>query len=92
MSHYDKFAAYYDAMYSDRKEDVEFYVSMAQEVDAPVLECGCGTGRILIPLVQSGLDVWGVDSSNAMLDILRSKAQQAESFYEIDFLGNNFVK
>jgi SAM-dependent methyltransferase len=41
--------------------------------DRPVLELGVGTGRVACGLVSRGLDVWGVDSSQAMLDQLAEK-------------------
>jgi SAM-dependent methyltransferase len=39
-----------------------------------VLELGVGTGRLAIPLAQLGLEVWGVDASDAMLARLREKS------------------
>jgi SAM-dependent methyltransferase len=55
--------------------DVGFYVERcAGARDEPVLELGCGTGRITLPLVTSGRTVVGVDRSAAMLERLRAKA------------------
>ena len=42
-----------------RSEDVPFWLSMAQEIGGPILELGCGTGRILKPLVEAGHEVGG---------------------------------
>src|SRR4051794_4034776 len=39
----------------------------------PVLELGVGTGRLALPLAARGIEVWGVDNSEAMLDRLRAK-------------------
>jgi SAM-dependent methyltransferase len=39
----------------------------------PVLELGIGTGRIALPLARRGVSVCGVDSSQAMVDRLRTK-------------------
>ncbi len=39
----------------------------------PVLELGCGTGRLAIPLAELGTEVHGLDASAAMLDRLRTK-------------------
>ncbi len=41
--------------------------------DGPVLELGIGTGRIALPLVQRGIEVHGVDASEAMVAKLREK-------------------
>ena len=47
--------------------DVDFYLERAQITGGPVLDAGCGTGRVSIPLVEAGFDVTGVDLSAAML-------------------------
>ena len=75
MNDYDEIAQYYDSMYSDRKDDIEFYVELAGQASAPVLECGCGTGRILLPIAQSGIEIWGFDSSARMLSIAERKTE-----------------
>ena len=53
--------------------DVRFYVEQARESAGPVLELGCGTGRILLPVAEAGIDVVGLDLSPDMLDVLRAK-------------------
>jgi len=45
-------------LYSDRA-DVPFYLPMAREAAGDVLELGCGTGRVLIPLAQAGVGITG---------------------------------
>ncbi len=54
--------------------DIAFYVDRCAGACEPVLELGCGTGRITLPLVTSGRTVVGVDRSAAMLERLRAKA------------------
>lgn len=73
MSEFDEIAAFYDVMYSDRREDVTMYVDFATIIGGPILECGCGTGRVLFPVAEKGIEIWGIDSSEKMLDIARSK-------------------
>ncbi|MBP2311341.1 class I SAM-dependent methyltransferase [Azospirillum soli] len=53
--------------------DVAFYKEQAEATGGPVLEIGCGTGRLTIPLARAGHKVWAVDISAAMLDQLRAK-------------------
>jgi SAM-dependent methyltransferase len=53
--------------------DVPFYVAQARECGGPVLELGCGTGRVLLPVAEAGIDVVGLDASRDMLDGLREK-------------------
>src|SRR5690606_39167723 len=57
--------------------DVPFYIDLAREAAAaghPVLELGCGTGRVTIPVARAGVEVVGLDNAPAMLDVARRKA------------------
>ena len=56
---------------------VAFYRQFCRREPAagPVLELGCGNGRILLPLLAEGIDVVGVDASMGMLAALSRKAQ-----------------
>jgi SAM-dependent methyltransferase len=56
-------------------QELAFYRHFMHELPGPVLELGCGTGRLLIPYVQEGLPVEGLDCSRAMLEICCKKAQ-----------------
>jgi SAM-dependent methyltransferase len=55
--------------------DVQFYVDEAARSDGPVLELGCGTGRILLPIARSGRPIHGLDESSSMLARCRAKVQ-----------------
>ncbi|MXY46787.1 MAG: methyltransferase domain-containing protein, partial [Chloroflexi bacterium] len=79
ISPYDDWASIYDAVYSYVVEDIPFYVEEAVRSGAPVLELGCGTGRIAIPVAQSGVDIVAIDSSSAMLERARSKSESAHT-------------
>lgn len=54
-------------LYKERR-DVAFYVDLAKERGGSVLEVGCGTGRILVPTARAGVEIDGLDQSQAMLD------------------------
>jgi SAM-dependent methyltransferase len=71
---YESVAELYDHVvpYATRG-DIEFFVQEARAADGDVLELGCGTGRVLIPLARAGIRITGLDSSAAMLDVLRQK-------------------
>jgi SAM-dependent methyltransferase len=71
---YAPIAALYDFAYSDFNDDLDFYENLARISDGPVLELGVGTGRVAIPLAQSGFEVVGVDTSPAMLALARDRA------------------
>jgi SAM-dependent methyltransferase len=77
-AYWDAFAAYYDAAYGEDAtpipDDREFYRERARAADGPVLEVGCGTGRIYLELLRDGVDAYGIDLSTGMLDRLREKA------------------
>jgi SAM-dependent methyltransferase len=77
---YGAVAEFYDFVppYRERA-DVAFYVDAARESGGPVLEVGCGTGRVLIPTARAGIDIVGVDASPRMLEILRRRLQQEPS-------------
>jgi ubiquinone/menaquinone biosynthesis C-methylase UbiE len=53
--------------------DAAFYLALARESGGPVLELGCGTGRVLLPIAREGIDCVGVDASADMLAVLREK-------------------
>ena len=66
---YSAIAHYYDAENTDKTDDIGLYLALAEKYGGPILEVGCGTGRVMIPLAQKGYEVHGVDSVRAMLDI-----------------------
>jgi SAM-dependent methyltransferase len=51
--------------------DIGFYVDAARESGGPVLELGCGTGRVLIPTARAGIEITGLDASSGMLAVCR---------------------
>ena len=65
-------AARYDALFQDLDFDRSFYLALAKH-SGPVLEVTCGTGRILIPCLEAGVDIEGVDLYAPMLERLRAK-------------------
>lgn len=67
-------AEFYDSVVPYReRQDVNFFVEMAQRSGGPVLELGCGTGRVLIPTAKSGIEIVGLDASPLMLSVCREK-------------------
>ena len=76
---WDDYADFYDwenAQTLDRR-DVRFWQDMAQRADGPVLELGCGTGRVTIPVARTGARIVGVDRSAEMLAHARRRARRA---------------
>jgi SAM-dependent methyltransferase len=76
---YEAIAPFYDLIHADLTADITFLLSLAAETGGPILELGCGTGRLLLPLAHAGYEVTGLDSSPAMLERARQRlAQEAD--------------
>jgi len=72
---YDRYSSeFYD--YHAKRGDVNFYVNFTVESGGPVLEIGCGTGRILIPTARAGIRITGLDMSGGDVEDMRRKAQR----------------
>lgn len=56
-------------------EELAFYRAHVEQARGPVLEVMCGSGRFLVPLLQAGADIDGVDASEDMLDACRQRCQ-----------------
>lgn len=70
LAHYSD-PQYYDLTYGERKHDVAYYVTQARSAgDGRVLEYGCGSGRITLPMAQAKASVTAVDLSAPMLSAL----------------------
>lgn len=76
MSDMYRWADYYDLTQRGLAGDVDFYVDLARQSGGKVLDLGCGTGRISIPMAQAGLEVTGLDLSADMLEKARMKAEE----------------
>ncbi|ERI09639.1 class I SAM-dependent methyltransferase [Aneurinibacillus aneurinilyticus] len=88
VAHYD-WTDYYDIVSNGLDRDVEFYTSLGLEADGTVLDLGCGTGRISIPMALKGIEVVGVDASEKMLEKARAKADMAQVNDKITFIHDD---
>lgn len=75
VSEYFEQADLYDHLYPGLPGDVEFYLGLAQEATPPVLELGCGTGRVTLPIARAGVPIVGLDAAAPMLRVARHKAE-----------------
>ncbi len=55
------------------KPELQFYLNEIKNTNGKVLEAGVGTGRIFVPALNAGADIYGVDHSEQMLGILKGK-------------------
>ena len=69
---YEGLAEFYEWEHRDFRDDVPLYLGFAGSVPGAILDAGCGTGRLLIPLAKAGYAVTGVDRSADMLRLARA--------------------
>lgn len=91
---YDSTAHIYDLHYGAEESHANksFYGELAREHGGPILEPACGTGKLAIWLATQGYEIVGLDISNRMLEVARTKAQKLPeeatnriSFFQADF-------
>jgi ubiquinone/menaquinone biosynthesis C-methylase UbiE len=88
---WDQYADFYDwenAQTLDRR-DVKFWQDMARRAKGPVLELGCGTGRVTIPVARTGARVFGVDRSEEMLGHARRRAKRARLTEQVSWVRSD---
>ena len=76
--YYGMLAEFWDLFRGDTStwDDRFFYLDVVKKYGDPVLDVGCGTGRILLDFLQQGIDIDGVDNSPDMLQLLQQKAEK----------------
>src|SRR5947209_16870980 len=67
---WDEYAPFYDWENAQTlgRRDVPFWRRVASAARGPVLELGCGTGRVSLPIARAGVDLVGIDRSAPMLE------------------------
>jgi SAM-dependent methyltransferase len=75
--YYGMMAEFWDLFRGDTStwDDRFFFLDVVKKYGQPVLDVGCGTGRILLDFIQQGIDIDGMDNSPEMLARLRQKAE-----------------
>ena len=56
--------------FSPDDPDFRFYSTLCRDTNGPILELGCGTGRLLVPILRDGADIEGLDVSRPMIEAL----------------------
>lgn len=74
---WDEYAPFYDWENTQTlgRRDVAFWKRLVSTIEGPVLELGCGTGRISAPLARAGAHVVGIDRSAPMLERAHKRAR-----------------
>jgi SAM-dependent methyltransferase len=72
------YARFYDLIYHQLRDSVDrkFFLDQIGLAKGKILETGVGTGRIFIDALKNGADIYGIDISRSMLDILYSGLNQ----------------
>ncbi|MEA1885988.1 MAG: class I SAM-dependent methyltransferase [Bacteroidota bacterium] len=75
------FARFYDTIYHRMRDgaDSEYFRKLIRQTDGRVLEIGVGTGRLFMNAIEDGADIYGIDISESMLDILFSKLDKKQA-------------
>jgi len=94
---YDSFIAdYYDEspIVKGRLQDVAFYRNAVRDFGDPVLELGCGTGRITMALAEAGKRITGVDLSGRMLEraVKKRAALRVEARERVHFVQGDMAR
>jgi SAM-dependent methyltransferase len=89
------FPELYHAHHNRHLEDLPFWLDLVAKVGDPVLELGCGTGRILIPMAQAGYRSFGLDHDLSMLKFLQANIspyiQNVPKIYAADICAFNLA-
>ena len=78
---YPEFVArFYDVIYAKVRSaaDLDYYLRKIADTKGPVLEAGVGSGRLFIPALRGGADIYGIDISRTMIGVLHSKLNPRE--------------
>jgi SAM-dependent methyltransferase len=71
------FARLFDAQYRQFDDDLPFWLGLAERFGDPILELGCGAGRVLLSLAGAGYQLEGIEHNQAMLDRLAARLPAA---------------
>jgi SAM-dependent methyltransferase len=73
------YAQLYQAHHMSHTEDLPFWQKLASRQKGPILELGCGTGRVCIALAHTGYTVYGLDHDAEMLAVLQFQASPEQA-------------
>jgi ubiquinone/menaquinone biosynthesis C-methylase UbiE len=77
---------FYARSSNDLDQDITYFVELAKQTGGPVIELGCGTGRISIAIAQEGIEVFGVEFSAEKLKLAKQKAEDLKLSHRIKWV------
>lgn len=84
QNEYAILSQFYDLEYSVFDADLDMYRQFAERARGPILELGCGTGRVLEAFDDIAYPIVGIDTSNAMLDIAKRRVPEDVTLVQRD--------
>ncbi len=78
----------YHTHHHNYNEDIPFWIELAAQQGGPILEMGCGTGRVLEHLAQAGYKMYGLDKDPGMLAFLQANMAPGLRERTFIFLGD----
>ena len=78
MEYPKNFARFYDVIYHQIRDGVDnqYFQNEIQQSKGKILEIGVGTGRLFMQALNQGADIYGIDISRSMIDVLNKKLNQ----------------
>jgi ubiquinone/menaquinone biosynthesis C-methylase UbiE len=85
---WDEYAPFYDweNARTVARQDIRFWQRLAAAQEGPVLELGCGTGRVALPVARAGVPLVGIDRSAAMLERARLRLRRARLLPQVSLV------
>jgi SAM-dependent methyltransferase len=76
------FARFYDTIYHSLRDTVdnEYFQNEIQKTGGKILEIGVGTGRLFMNALNKGADIYGLDISDSMIEVLCNKLQKDKHY------------
>jgi 2-polyprenyl-3-methyl-5-hydroxy-6-metoxy-1,4-benzoquinol methylase len=74
--HYGLVAQYWGAFETEGGQELAYYKKLIEKSCQPALDLGCGSGRLLLPMLQAGLDVDGCDYSKDILAMCQERLEK----------------
>jgi SAM-dependent methyltransferase len=77
----ENFARFYDVIYHQLRDGVDnaYFINEISQTDGRILEVGVGTGRLFIDALHQGADIFGIDISQSMIEVLSEKLSEEQA-------------
>jgi len=81
---YDPLVELYELQYANYRDDIPFYLRLADDFGSPILELGAGTGRVTAALARAGHQITAVDLSGEMLQKAKAYLTAEDAISQVD--------